>query len=287
MQSAGEAAKEIVSRELGLLQVDLQPLSGGCISSAFKVSVPGAEYFIKVNAENKGLFAAESEGLRLLKDTHTVNVPEVIASGIWGDYGFLILELIHSGRPASQFWDKFAEGLASLHKNTSDYYGLSSDNYIGALPQINSPGNNWIEFFITHRLEYQLKMAMDAGKIPKSVCDDFQLLYKKLPDLLVLEPPALIHGDLWSGNFIVNSKGEAALIDPAVYYAHREIEIAFTTLFGGFDSRFYSVYQEVFPFQPGFEDRIDIYNLYPLLVHVNLFGGSYLGSVKSILKRLV
>jgi fructosamine-3-kinase len=144
------------------------------------------------------------------------------------------------------------------------------------LLQSNEYTANWIDFFIEKRLKAQAGLAFYNGEIPRSLYDKFNDLYNKLPELLPSEKPALLHGDLWSGNVIVGSNGHVSLIDPAVYYGNREAEIAFTKLFGGFSSAFYDAYNEAFPLEKGFEERIDIYNLYPLLVHVNLFGSGYI-----------
>jgi fructosamine-3-kinase len=183
------------------------------------------------------------------------------------------------------YWIELGRGLANIHKNRSPTFGLNHDNYIGSLKQSNSPTNSWIHFFIHSRINSQLKLAIDKGQLNSSHQQKFEILFKELPNLLPNEKPALLHGDLWSGNVIVDHHGNAVLIDPAVYYGHREMDLAFTRLFGGFNSEFYHSYFETFPLEPGFDNRVDIYNLYPLLVHVNLFGGSYANQVVSILNR--
>ena len=151
--------------------------------------------------------------------------------------------------------------------------------------QSNAKNENWLDFFIQNRLLAQAGLAYYNQLVDKKLLNDLELLGAKLPSLLVHEPPALIHGDLWSGNFMINNTGEVSLIDPSVYYANREAEIAFTLLFGGFQDRFYESYFDAFPVEKGFAERAAIYNLYPLLVHVNLFGGSYISGVQKILKK--
>jgi fructosamine-3-kinase len=170
---------------------------------------------------------------------------------------------------------------------TYHYFGLDHDNYIGSLPQYNSPRPAWVRFFIEQRIEIQLKTAIDNGRAEPSIVPVFERLYKLLPSIMPEEKPALLHGDLWINNLIENERGEPCLVDPAVYYGSREAEIAYTYLFGGFERGFFDVYDATYPLQPGFGERIDLYNLYPLLVHVNLFGGGYLQQVKEIVRRFV
>ncbi|MEL7006538.1 MAG: fructosamine kinase family protein, partial [Bacteroidota bacterium] len=158
--------------------------------------------------------------------------------------------------------------------------------WIRANPEPKSGFNeSWIDFFIKERLEKQLRLAYSRELVDNNFLHKFRSLYLHLPNILINEPPSLLHGDLWSGNYLINSHGNASIIDPAVYYGNREIELAFTHLFGGFDSRFYQSYQEAWPLESGFENRMEIYNLYPLLVHVNLFGTSYLSGVLQVLKK--
>jgi len=185
----------------------------------------------------------------------------------------------------SDYWTDFGHKLAGLHRCSKENFGLDHDNYIGSLPQSNGSSSTWVEFFINQRLRVQLTLAKNGNNIPSQLLQSFDKLIQKIPDWLPEEKPALLHGDLWSGNVMVGSDGKVCLIDPAVYYGHREIELAFTTLFGGFDQSFYHAYNEEFPLAQGYEDRFDIYNLYPLLVHVNLFGSSYLSGIQTILDR--
>lgn len=264
----------------------LRNLAGGCINNALKAETTRGNFFIKYNHHDPlALFEAEAKGLQLLRDAHAIHIPEVLA---WGDTGKLIYFIQEFIEPASRrkdYWEDFGRSLANLHKETNPKYGLSFNNFIGSLPQINEWQDNWISFFIEMRLQPQLKLARDSGKVNNDLLDSFERLFKKLPDLLIIEKPSLLHGDLWSGNVMINQQGKAALVDPAVYYGNREIELALTHLFGGFDQEFYNSYLENFSLEKGYENRWDIYNLYPLLVHVNLFGEGYLSSVVNILKR--
>lgn len=264
------------------------PASGGCINHGGEIKTQsGNSYFIKWNDARKfpGMFVAEQQGLERLASTCTIRVPRVIQTFEHDQWQVIVMEYIRTGHPSARYWDLLGQQLAALHRHTSSSFGLDEDNYIGSLPQLNSRKESWTEFFIHNRLDVQLRLARQQGKADMHLQKRFEKLYHKLNEILPSEPPSLLHGDLWSGNLITDGKGEPCLIDPAVYYGHREAELAFTQLFGGFDDRFYEAYHAGFPLQPGFDKRADVYNLYPLLVHVNLFGGGYLTSVKNILSR--
>ncbi|MFN3404022.1 MAG: fructosamine kinase family protein [Cytophagaceae bacterium] len=266
--------------------VTVKSVAGGCINRCFHVSGSNSDYFIKINnASYNDMFNKEAIGLDALAKVDSLKVPRVLAEGRDNNLIYLILEYITPGYPSNDYWKECAQGLAKVHNHSSDTYGFYTDNYIGSLKQVNKASSTWIDFFISYRLQYQLDLAMNAGKVGKEILESFNKLYNKLSDILPVEKPSLLHGDLWSGNLITSAMGKPVLIDPAVYFGNREAELAFTTLFGGFPEKFYSVYNEICPLQPGFGERIDIYNLYPLIVHVNLFGGFYLNQVRSILKR--
>ncbi len=216
-----------------------------------------------------------------------IRIPGVV--GITDDaaagQAFLILDFVEEGRSTGDFDRRFGRALAGLHRHTAPSYGLDHDNYIGRLPQKNDFRDSWTDFFIDCRLEPQFAMARERGFFGGSARQSLDRLAKRLPDLLPDEPPSLLHGDLWGGNYLCDSDNRPVLIDPAVYYGHREAELAFTTMFGGFGRGFYTGYEEAWPLHPGFRDRCDIYNLYPLLVHVNLFGGMYVSQTEAILSR--
>jgi fructosamine-3-kinase len=175
--------------------------------------------------------------------------------------------------------------LAQLHNATDTAFGLDHDNYIGSLRQQNAQHSSWVDFFVEQRLNVQLKLSLDSGTGRTGWSKQFDSLFKKLPSLLPEGRPSLLHGDLWSGNLIIDVKGEPCLIDPAVYFGNREADLAMTKLFGGFSDEFYKVYEQHSKLQHGYQQRLELYNLYPLLVHVNLFGGAYVGSVDAILSR--
>ena len=231
------------------------------------------------------MFEAEAKGLSLLHSTGTIKIPEVILTGEAEGKSYLVLEYIEAGRRRKDFYQDFGIKLAALHRHSSSAFGLDHDNYIGSLPQSNSQHSSWVEFFITERLQKQIALARNSGVISNSTIQQFNNLFRSLPEFIPDERPSLIHGDLWNGNYMMAADGSACLIDPAVYYGHREMDLGMSGLFGGFSQEFYESYHEAFPLAPGFEERVDIHNLYPLMVHVNLFGGGYLSQVKSVLSQ--
>jgi len=203
---------------------------------------------------------------------------------------YLVLEYITPlalGRESGSeiFWHTFGAQLARMHKHSSKTFGLDHNNYIGSLPQSNNHHSAWSDFFILGRLEPQIKLALDAKRIGSEMVKLFNRLFQRIENIFPPEPPALLHGDLWSGNYMRGKAGEPVLIDPAVYFGHREMDLAMTKLFGGFENEFYQSYQEEFPMEKDWQQRADICNLYPLLVHVNLFGGSYASQISIILSR--
>ena len=253
---------------------------GGCINNTIKINTNKGDFFVKWNTNSKAnMFQSEYNGLKVLKDTNTIRIPNVLCF----DDDFLILEFISPSNPNNAFWEVFGQKLALMHKQTHSKFGLDFDNYIGSLYQDNTQNKNWTEFFIQNRLQAQLSIGNFSG----TLLSDFDKLFQKLPNLFPNEKPALLHGDLWSGNFLAKNGDTPMLIDPAIYYGNREMDIAMSKLFGGFNSDFYFAYNESRPLENGWEERIQICNLYPLLVHVNLFGGAYINQVKNILSYYV
>ncbi len=275
----------LYKREIRIFAI--QSVSGGDINSAVKVISSIGNFFVKWNNADKypQMFQKEAEGLKLLEGTHQLKSPQIIAADEIGEYSFLILEFIQTGKIHSKFWIQFGTSLAKIHQHTHEFFGLDHDNFIGSLPQSNNPHKEWISFFVEERLNTQLRLAYDTNLINKLVLRGFERLFKVLNEIFPEEPPALLHGDLWSGNFMIDFQGNPCLIDPAVYYGYREMDLAMSRLFGGFDPSFYEAYHECFPLDKGWEQRIEICNLYPLLVHANLFGGHYVSQVASILNK--
>lgn len=262
-------------------------IGGGCINTAFKLITSAGKFFIKFNSAIAfpDMFKKEAAGLVLLSGTKTLDVPEVLGFGESGKLTYLLLRYVESGLPGQFFWNEFGLKLADLHQNTSEYFGLDYNNYIGSLTQSNIQHHDFYSFFILERIEPQLKEARNKGAFTQSDTHYFDSFFKRLKSIIPDEKPALLHGDLWSGNFLVSDKGSPCLIDPAVYYGHREADIAMTKLFGGFHPEFYNAYNQTHPLEKGWQNRMDIFNLYPLLVHVNLFGGGYTGQVLRIIRQ--
>lgn len=265
-------------------------LSGGCINEAFRVTLTdGRSFFVKQNRlDLADMFHAEAKGLSLLNEAaHELGIPKVVA--LWEDapagVASLVLDFVEQATPRGDYHHRFGRALAALHRHTHAFYGLDHNNYIGRLAQDNTRHSSWTTFFITRRLEPQMKQACDNGFFSPSIRSKFTNMCQKLTESIPDQPASLLHGDLWSGNVLCSADNKTVLIDPAVYYGHREAEIAFTRLFGGFSKAFYDAYNEAWPLEPGHLQRTDLFNVYPLLVHVNLFGGSYEAQVAEIIMR--
>lgn len=263
------------------------PTGGGCINETGILTTSHGQFFLKWNSRARfpDMLRREQLGLQLLKKSSPLHVPEVVVAGETQAHQFLVLECINAGAKKPSYWQDLGRGLAVQHKRSNSSFGLDHDNYIGSLYQSNASNDSWIDFFIQERLEKQLDLMKLNGYRSSRLDAQFKALYQRLPKILVNEPPALLHGDLWSGNVMVNARGMPCIIDPAVYYGNREMDLAMTQLFGGFPSDFYDAYREINPQEDDFARRCEIYNLYPLLVHVNLFGGSYLTQVQAVLDR--
>lgn len=275
-----------IAAERGLQLSDITPLSGGDINEVFLLNTSNSGKIVaKINlaAKYPGMFEAEKEGMEALAKPEVIDVPAIIGTGSIDEHSYLLLEYRQSGRRTPDFWESFGQQMALLHQNTADHFGFETDNYIGSLPQYNTKCETASEFYITQRLEPQFKMARERNYD----LGNTEAFLKRVEELVPSEKPALIHGDLWNGNYLVNEKGQACLIDPAIAYAPREMDLAMMKLFGGFDAKLFSTYQETFPTQPGFEERIPLWQLYYLLVHLNLFGTGYLNSVTRIIKSFL
>ncbi|MCB0208159.1 MAG: fructosamine kinase family protein [Anaerolineae bacterium] len=268
----------------------IQSIGGGDISQAAKATLAdGREVLIKWRSEQPAeLFEVEYRGLNLLRSANALRVPQVFdhgqASGLLP--GYIVMEWLGRGRSTNALAEQLGRGLAMMHRTTAEQYGLDHHNFIGANPQPNFQRDNWVTFFGEQRLGFQMELAAKNGYLTKRRARMLESLLTQLGEWLPSTPPAsLLHGDLWGGNWLVTASGEPALIDPAVYYGHREAEIAFTELFGGFSGSFYAAYSQTWPLEPGYKERKELYNLYHLLNHLNLFGEGYGGSVDSILAR--
>jgi len=267
-----------------------QTVGGGCINQATALSLTNGErVFVKYNDHPpENLFAREAESLRLLATADNgPRVPRVIGLPDQTNPRFLILEYIVEGSPGKFYYVDFARALAAMHRVTQSHYGLENDNHIGSTVQPNSLEIDGWTFFREHRLRFQQQLARKNKLLPVSVDRKLDSLCDQLKNLLDLdgEQPALLHGDLWSGNYFADAQGLPCIFDPAAHFGLREADLAMTELFGRLPNEFYEAYQEAFPLNPGYEKRKPIYNLYHLLNHLNLFGTSYLSSVESTLNR--
>lgn len=265
-------------------------VSGGCIADAFQIVLDDATVlFVKVSLGQDNDFDAELNGLEALRSTNTIAIPKVVASQTDDSIGILILEWIQSSSPQAEFWPRFGHKIAQLHlaNQSIDQFGFSENNFIGATDQRNTWRDNWPEFFAEFRLAFQGDLALSKGLIDVSQRKGLESLIDNLPSLLASDTtsPALLHGDLWSGNFICDANQNPVLFDPAVYFGHHECEFGITTLFGGFDSAFYEAYHDVIPKDDGTTQRVEIYQLYHLLNHLNLFGRSYWSACRAILSK--
>ncbi len=263
-------------------------LTGGDINNLYLLETTTLPLVVKSNYLGKypNMFEYEKKGLEKLKQTKSIQIVDTINQINSTKSSFLILNYIKTKPKTNKFWENFGIQLNQLHQTQSNSFGLDTPNYIGSMHQSNKWCNTWTEFYVTQRLEPQLKKAVEKGVL-KGLTQQFEKLYHNLDSLFPKEKPSLIHGDLWSGNFISGENNTPWLIDPAIYFGHREMDIGMTLLFGGFQNSFYDAYNSKVPLEKKWEERVPLTQLYPLLVHVNLFGTQYESAVKAILSRFV
>ncbi|MBT8268307.1 MAG: phosphotransferase [Flavobacteriaceae bacterium] len=263
-------------------------VSGGDISRAYLLHTSDGNFFLKLNSDHvsEDMFNVEAKGLQILAAAKAIKIPDVIGHGRIGDYAYLLLEAIKIKNETPSDLETLGEQLAQLHLSTAEQFGLDHSNFIGSLHQSNDFHEDWTTFYIAERLWPQYQLALSKGLLTNTDIPYVEQMTVCCDNLFEDIKPSLLHGDLWSGNYLIDQQGLPVLIDPAVYYGHHEVDIAMSRLFGGFSSDFYSAYEYHFPVTEGYEDRMDLYQLYYLLVHLNLFGGSYYGSVMRLTKRL-
>jgi fructosamine-3-kinase len=263
------------------------PIAGGSINQVYCLKGNHSKYLVKVNSKNAfpGMFKAEKNGLETIAKTGSIGIPEVILLGDHETESFLVLQWIETKRASARGAAVLGEQLAQMHQSTTENFGGLADNYMGSLPQSNKSHSTWTEFFIEERLKPMIQLSINKKLINNDITNQFNKLYERMSGLFEEEKPSLIHGDLWGGNYLIGLNDKPYLIDPAISYGHREFDIAMTTLFGGFSNEFYEAYNYHFPLARGWQQRLDLWNLYPLLVHLNLFGLSYLGQVKDCLRQ--
>lgn len=279
--------QEELEAQTGLVIQKYQSVSGGDISDAYLLETETGRYFLKTNPAKDALamFEVERAGLAALDQHPSIRIPKVLSSYQLSDRAALLMEYIEAKRPNEANWRLFGRSLAELHRETQNQFGWTQDNFIGRLPQSNQAHRTWIDFYATERLLPQIELARTKGLLSPAESPGLAELKVGLEPYCADIKPALLHGDLWSGNFLFDVSGQPCLIDPATYYGHDEVDLAMTRLFGGFDTAFYAAYAEIQPPKAGEAERNDLYQLYYLLVHLNLFGRSYYTSVKRSLNK--
>ena len=268
--------------------ISTSSLSGGCISNAYKITLDDKRnLFLKINHSHPAdMFRKEANGLKELAKPAVIDIPKVISV----DDSFILLEYIEAGTKQKDFFEDFGRSFAELHKFTSDTYGFYENNYIGSTKQVNisneNEKNNWTSFYFNERILFQFKLTEKNGFATDELRKGIFYLEDNIEKILSgsEEPPSLLHGDLWGGNYMINKKGKVSLIDPAVYYGHREADLAMTKLFGGFSESFYASYNEIHQLKDGYNYRENIYKLYHILNHLNLFGSGYYSQAMSLVK---
>ena len=276
-----------IAEQINLEIKSFKPVSGGDISSAYLLETQSQKFLLKLNSKSsaKTMFDAEQQGLRAIESTKTIAVPHVHLVDELDGKPFLLMDFVESRRPNAKDYTHFGRDLANMHLVSNDQFGFSSDNFIGSLPQSNAFHTDWAEFYWNERILPQLEIAkkntaLDDAKIPskESALKIFRQVFGEVK-------PSLLHGDLWGGNYLIATDGTPYLIDPAVCYGHSMMDVAMSRLFGGFDAEFYDAYHEIIPQKTYYQEQIKLYQLYYLLVHLNLFGRSYRSSVVDILER--
>jgi fructosamine-3-kinase len=266
----------------------MRPVGGGCINTAAVIDDNGRRYFVKLNdATRLAMFEAEAQGLNEIAASHSVRVPQPICSGTSDGQAYLVLEYVEFGQGDGKGPELLGQQLAAMHQRQKKNFGWEHDNTIGSTPQINTPDPDWVAFWQSRRLEYQLRLAADNGhrgtlqRSGERLLADIPLFFTAYSPV-----PSLLHGDLWSGNHAMDSHGQPVIYDPAVYYGDREADIAMTELFGGYAPNFYRAYGDAWPLDAGYSVRKHLYNLYHVLNHLNLFGGGYRAQAEGLMKKL-
>lgn len=261
-------------------------MAGGDISRAYKISTSSQKFFCKIHSGNQAfdMFQSEKDGLDAIRNTKTIAAPQVYFCEAWEKGAFLIMEYVEAERSTDRGMAALGRQLAQLHERECSTFGWNRDNFIGSLPQSNERSGSWSEFYVAERLQPQLELSINRGLLSQMEVPSTGRMLTVIEEMCNNVKPSLLHGDLWGGNYLISSDGTPYLIDPAVYEGHNEVDIAMSMLFGGFGNSFYTAYEEILPTDSYSPDRIKLYQLYYLLVHLNLFGVSYYSSVKAILK---
>lgn len=278
--------RERIEKWAGMKIISTKKISATVDAEVFFILLANqTQIVVKTSLRNPATLKAEYKGIRALAMGIKTPKQYLIAPHI------LISEYIPSALPKKGFYEKFGRDFAELHKAAAGYYGFEEDNFIGVTPQLNPIKKveeiSWVEYYLEYRLRYQMLLAEKKGYASSTLKQAFSQIETRINQIIPHEhiQPSLLHGDLWSGNYICNEKNEAVLIDPAVYWGHREADLAMTKLFGGFSTAFYNAYNEAFPLEPGATEREDIYKLYHVLNHLNIFGSSYYAQALSLMQR--
>ncbi|MDX6555950.1 MAG: hypothetical protein QOD86_2145 [Miltoncostaeaceae bacterium] len=265
-----------------------EAVAGGDVNRALRAELAdGRTVFVKHrDGAPAGMYRAEADGLRWLAEAGAIRIPEVVAVADDAEPRLLALEWIDRGARGPDHDERLGHGLAALHRFGASCFGLAEDNFIADIPQPNAPLSTWAAFHAERRVLHLGRRAVDAGLLPAGAGAKLERLAARMPELCgPEETPARLHGDLWSGNAIADRAGAPVLVDPAVYGGHREVDLAMMRLFGGFSERVFAAYDDAFPLAPGHEERVDLHQLTPLLVHVLLFGGSYVRQTMRAVER--
>jgi fructosamine-3-kinase len=273
--------------QLRLSAAKSTPLAGGNINLAFRLDCGSSRFFVKLNrADRESMFVAERESLEALRSSQTIRVPEVHLTGNDGEHAYIVMEYIELGGPVDH--DRLAQALASMHGCVQSRFGFHCDNAIGSTPQVNRPTTDWVEFWREQRLEFQLELARRNGIAVKLIDRGLRLAGNLAQFFTTYRPqPSLLHGDLWRGNWGFDPGGNPVVYDPACYYGDHEADLAMMELFASPGARFFARYRECFPIDAGYAERRDLYNLYHLLNHANLFGGGYASRAQQSIDRLL
>lgn len=275
-----------ILEKLRITPKTINAVHGGDINEAFCITTETQQFFLKINKTqaNTDMLAKEANGLNKLRAHIQLKVPQVLQTGLVGKHQFLLLEWLDKVPPLKESYYRFGSAIAQLHREHQPYFGFEENNYIANLHQVNTLFNNWPEFYTNCRILPLIKNLADSGRLTSKDIVQAEKFCVAVKNIFPEENPALLHGDLWSGNYISTSEQEFAIFDPAVYYGHREMDMAMTKLFGGFPIEFYRGYNDVYPLEKEWPERLRYAQLYPLLVHAILFGGHYIGNVRAILR---
>jgi len=277
-----------ISKKINTPILHWSPLSGGDISTIYLLKTAQQHYILKTNTHPNALamFQSERVGIEAIASTGTLYTPQIFFCEKYQATAFLLMEYIETKRPSEKDFERLGHALGKLHQITNDTFGWMANNFIGNLNQSNQYHDTWLDFYIKERLYPQFQLAIQQDLLAKEEIPSEKFLIERSIHLFENIQPALLHGDLWSGNYLISKDGRPYLIDTATYFGHSEVDIAMTRLFGGFGTSFYDAYHEIHPRQKEFDRRENWYQLYYLLVHLNLFGKGYYGAVMDMLKKL-